>query len=114
MSLRRSQFASIAKMAKSKAKSKPKRTAQPSTEPTKTRFVLTPEHKRFLNERAEEHAAAIATQKPGIVAKAIEELLRAFSITRKDEIKQVSKASSITAVVCTSTDVRVRVIFSRS
>ena len=84
----------------SKSKSKSKRTGQPSTAPAKTRFILTPDHKRFLNGRAEEHAAAVATQKPGIVAKAIEELLHAFSITRKDEIKQVSKASSISKLLC--------------
>ena len=101
-------------MAKSKSKTRAKTTRQRSTTPTKTKFVLSVAHKRFLNERAEEHAGAVTTQKPEIVTKAIEELLKAFSISRKDEIKQVSKASSITAVVCTSTDVRVRVIFSRS
>ena len=88
-------------MAKSKSKSKSKRTEPASNSPPKTKFVLTLEHKRFLNERVEEHAAAVATQKPGIVAKAIEELLNAFSITRKDEIKQVSKARSNPKLLCT-------------
>ena len=98
VSLRGSQFTSKVTMAKSKSKSK--RAERPSTTSAKTKFVLTLDHKRFLNKRAEEHAAAVATQKAGIVAKAIEEFLNAFSITRKDEIKQVEKARSIPKLLC--------------
>ena len=78
-------------MAKSKAKSKSKKSPQhPSTTP-RTKFVLTPDHKRFLAKRAEEHATANHSEKPGIVAKAINELLAEYSVTHKDDVQEAKK-----------------------
>ena len=86
-------------MAKSKSKSKSKSKAGNNANagsgkaPPKSTFVLNASHKQFLARRAEEHAAALREEKPGIIAKATEELLREYSITRKEDISKAKKVS---------------------
>ena len=83
-------------MAKSKPKSKykSKQRSQETARSQRNKFTLTPDHKRFLTKWAEEHAQAVAAEKPGIVAKAIGELLKEYSVTELDDIQEAKKVSN--------------------
>lgn len=83
---------------KSKSKSQSKRRSQEAAKSPRTKFTLTPDHKRFLTRRAEEHAQAATTEKPGIVAKAIDELLKEYSITERDDVQEAKKVSDPKAI----------------
>ena len=79
---------------KSKTKSKSRQNSQGNPKSPSTKFALTPDHKRFLTKRAEEHAQAVAAEKPRIVAKAIDELLKEYSVTELDDIQEAKKVSN--------------------
>ena len=78
---------------KVKSKARSKANAGPEQAIPKSTFVLHINHKQFLTKRADEHAAAPREEKAGIVAKATEELLREYSITRKEDISKAKKVS---------------------
>ena len=88
-------------MAKSKLRSKPKPKSKARSKSNasseravpKSTFVLRVNHKQFLIRRADEHAAAPSEEKASIIAKATEELLREYSITRKEDISKAKKVS---------------------